>query len=59
MSRWLDRANGFAANARNTLAAAKAWPLWRPSGITKRRLKELLFEDAHHVERHWFGKQPP
>jgi hypothetical protein len=40
MSRWLDRANGFAACARDTLAAAKAWPLWRPIGITKKRLKE-------------------
>jgi hypothetical protein len=59
MSRWLYRANWFAAYARDTLAAAKAWPLWRPSGIAKRCLKELLFEDAHHVECHWFGKRPP
>jgi hypothetical protein len=41
------------------LAAAKAWPPWRPSDIAKRCLKELLFEDAHHVDCHWFGKQPP
>jgi len=47
MSRWLYRANWFAAYARDTLAAAKAWPLSRPSGIAKRCLKELLFEDAH------------
>ena len=55
MSQWLDRANWFAAYACDTLAAAKAWPQWRPSGIAKRCLKELLFEDAHHVECHWFG----
>jgi len=59
MSRWLDRTNWFAAYARDTLAAAKVWPLRRPSGIAKRCLKELLFEDAHYVECHWFGKQPP
>ena len=27
MSWWLDRANGFAAYARDTLAAAPRWPL--------------------------------
>ncbi len=36
MSRWLDRANGFAADARATLAVAKAWPQWRPSGFSLR-----------------------
>jgi hypothetical protein len=55
MSRWLDQANGLAAYVRNALAAAKAWLLWRPSGITKRRFKESLFENAHYVECHWFG----
>ncbi len=59
MSRRRGRANWFAADACDTLAAAKAWPPWRPSGNAKRYLKELLFVDAHHVEFHWFGKQPP
>jgi hypothetical protein len=59
MSRRRGRANWFAAYARDTLAAIKAWPLWHPGIIAKRCLKELLFEDAHHVECHWFGKQQP
>ncbi len=36
MSRWLDRANWFAAYARDNLVAAKAWPLWRLSIIAER-----------------------
>jgi hypothetical protein len=59
MSQWLDRANRFAAYARDTLAAVKAWPPWHPSIIAERCLKELLIEDEHHVECHWLGKQPP
>jgi hypothetical protein len=40
MSRYLDHAKGLPVYARNALAVLTRWPLWFPSSITKKRLKD-------------------